>query len=245
MVNWVKDTFTHLGICFSFPLLNSFPFSILVRPWKRGYDAVAAYAIESVDMRRKYLASHRDKPVDLLQTIIDAVDPESKTRMTERQVQAECLDMLLAGSETGASTMMWTIHLLMLHPQYYRRVVDEVHIFVSIAGAHNNPAVWAHPLVYNPERFINNQEAKRNLFTFGSGVRICPGRHLAVLEMMSILANMIKDYDMAVPEDYVRRGPNVLDENGNPKLMESLQFLAAIPVNPKRDCRLIITRQTE
>ncbi|ORX71819.1 cytochrome P450 [Linderina pennispora] len=243
-----------------FPLLNTYPFSMLMRPWERGYDGVTKYAIESA--------------------FIDAEDPQSKTRMTERQVQAECLNMLLAGSEAAANTLAWTVHLLMLHPEHYRRAVGEpacsksmrlhpvsgglwprrapkegvrlqgyfvpggTEIFINVTGAHHNPGVWENPLKYDPSRFLDNEEARRNVFTFGAGVRACPGRHLAVLEMMSILANMLKDYDLAVPEDYVRRGPRVLDENGNPKLMEDVQFLVSIPVDPKRDCRLVLTKCT-
>ncbi|ORX71820.1 cytochrome P450 [Linderina pennispora] len=107
--------------------LNIFPFSTLLYPWKHGYDEVTRYTVESVNMRHEYLTTHKDKPVDILQVFVDAEDPQSKTQHDlSGKFKVESLNTLLAGSEAVATTMMWTVHLLMLHPEHYRRAVDEV-----------------------------------------------------------------------------------------------------------------------
>ncbi|ORX73031.1 cytochrome P450 [Linderina pennispora] len=116
-------------------------------------------------------------------------------------------------------------------------------IYVNLSGANLNSAVWDRPLEFDPTRFLDNEEARRNMFTFSTGVRICPGRNLAWIEMLGILANVLKDYDIAFPEDYKLRGPNVLDENGNPKVLDSRHFFVSVPQNPERDCRLVLTKR--
>ncbi|ORX66107.1 cytochrome P450 [Linderina pennispora] len=118
-------------------------------------------------------------------------------------------------------------------------------IHVNFPGVNHHADTWANPLKYDPTRLLNNDEAYRSLFTFAPGVHICPGRHLAKIEMLTILSNMLKDFDMALPEDYTHLGPNVLDANGFPKMMESAHILIPEPVNPKRDCRVILTKRSE
>ncbi|ORX70572.1 cytochrome P450 [Linderina pennispora] len=102
-------------------------------------------------------------------------------------------------------------------------------IYVNFPGVSHHASAWTDPLKYDPARFLNNDEAHRNLFTFGPGVRMCPGRHLAKIEMLTILSNMLKDFDMALPEDYTHLGPDILDAN--------VHILVTEPVDPKRDCQ--------
>ncbi|KAI8322152.1 cytochrome P450 [Martensiomyces pterosporus] len=117
-------------------------------------------------------------------------------------------------------------------------------IHVNISGANLNKNYWNDPYLFDPTRFVNNEEAKRNMLAFSAGIRICPGKHLAWIEMLTILANALKDYDFALPKGYTLCGPNVLDENGYPKLMDSLHFFVTIPKNSARDCRLVISKRT-
>ncbi|KAJ2521295.1 hypothetical protein H4217_001469 [Coemansia sp. RSA 1939] len=60
--------------------------------------------------------------------------------------------------------------------------------------------------------------------------------------MLTILANVFKDYDMRLPSDYEHLGPAVLDKNGNPKLMNARQYIVVKPADPIRDCRVVISR---
>ncbi|KAI8318170.1 cytochrome P450 [Martensiomyces pterosporus] len=112
----------------------------------------------------------------------------------------------------------------------------------NLSGCNLNKKSWHEPHCFDPTRFLNNDEAKRNVLTFGSGVRICPGRHLAWIEMMTTLANILKDYDLQLPDDYTLRGPSVLDERGYPQVMETRHSIVTGSKHPLRDCRLCISK---
>ncbi|KAJ1720335.1 hypothetical protein LPJ53_005029 [Coemansia erecta] len=114
-------------------------------------------------------------------------------------------------------------------------------IGVNIAGANHHKDTWESPREFIPERFIDNEKLKQNVLTFSSGVRICPGRNLANYEMMTILANILKDYDLENPRDALFT-PDNLDVHGNPNTMPCTQNLTIAPKYPDRDCRVIIRR---
>ncbi|KAJ2809907.1 hypothetical protein H4S07_002986 [Coemansia furcata] len=84
-------------------------------------------------------------------------------------------------------------------------------VFANLWGSHHSAEYWREPGRFDPTRFLNNKRAQHSVFTFGYGNRICMGKQLALIKMFTILANLLKDYDMSLPEDYTRRGPHVLD----------------------------------
>ncbi|KAJ2725652.1 hypothetical protein GGI07_001152 [Coemansia sp. Benny D115] len=115
-------------------------------------------------------------------------------------------------------------------------------VFTNIWGSHRSPLNWENPEKFEPMRFINNPKAKQSVFAFGYGIRLCLGKHLAMMNMLTLLANIFRDYNIDFPSDYTIRGPDVLDENGNPKLMPSLEFLTLHPKYPERDCRIVVSK---
>lgn len=116
-------------------------------------------------------------------------------------------------------------------------------IFMNIGAANRNPAVWPNPHLFDPDRFIDNDDARHSILTFSSGKRVCPGKNLAWWEMLTILANILKDYDWALPDDYKRLGPNVIDKRyGYPKQMDEKQFIIIKPADHGRDCRLMVSK---
>ena len=66
------------------------------------------------------------KDEDLLSLLLDAVDPVSGNRISDRLVMDELLFLFLAGHETTASAMIWTWYLLSRSPEVERRVHEEV-----------------------------------------------------------------------------------------------------------------------
>ncbi|KAJ2683851.1 hypothetical protein H4R19_006950, partial [Coemansia spiralis] len=111
-------------------------------------------------------------------------------------------------------------------------------VFINLAVANHHPAHWERPHEYDPMRFIRNSEARHNVLTFSHSRRMCPGRHLALWEMLTILANVLKDYDMQLPADYTHLGPHVLNQHGYPKQMDAQQYIVVKPIDAERDCRL-------
>ncbi|EFY97802.2 Cytochrome P450 CYP5081A [Metarhizium robertsii ARSEF 23] len=243
-------------------LLSLLPFSLIMRPWKTMYRELAAYSKTSAQMRKEHLANGGEPPADMLQAFIEAEDPDSKIKMTPSEIQAECIMMMLAGSETTSSAIMWTIHLLLLHPDMLKRVTEEIRsafgprhlishkdvltklpffeacvyeslrvspttagltprvshkrgivlhggyyippgteLYVNLRSVNMDDEFWHEPQRFRPDRFVNCDAAKKNLFTFSYGPRNCIGRNLAWVEMLTITANIFKDYDLALTPD--------------------------------------------
>ncbi len=69
--------------------------------------------------------SLRAHPQNLLEAMLVAAD-EPSSGITDRQVSGNVLTMLLAGEDTTANTLAWTIHLLWTNPATLARAVEEV-----------------------------------------------------------------------------------------------------------------------
>ncbi len=53
---------------------------------------------------------------DMLQLLLDATDPETGQRLSDADVTAECMQLLVAGHETSSTALAWTLDLLARHP---------------------------------------------------------------------------------------------------------------------------------
>ncbi|HEU5355932.1 MAG TPA: cytochrome P450 [Actinocrinis sp.] len=62
----------------------------------------------------------------LLSTLLSAVDEEDGSGMTDEQAHDEIMTVLLAGTETTAGTLAWTLHVLSREPDLQREVRLEV-----------------------------------------------------------------------------------------------------------------------
>ena len=114
-------------------------------------------------------------------------------------------------------------------------------VAINLHGAHVNKNIWEKPYFFDPSRFLDDEAAKRNVFAFSYGHRNCIGRNLAWVEMMVIIANLLKDYNLALPEDSVC-GPHEVDELGRPRIMPTRSTLFTTPKYPERDCRLVVSK---
>ncbi len=79
-----------------------------------------------ISKRRESGAEAEDLPPDLLQLFMAARDAETGEGMSDSQLRDEVLTMLLAGHETTANALAWTLHMLSLHPQVADRIAEEV-----------------------------------------------------------------------------------------------------------------------
>lgn len=94
-------------------------------------------------------------PGDLLSMLMRAVDEETGESMSDEQLRDEIMTIFLAGHETTANALSWTLYLLSLHPRVARAVADEL---VQVLGG-RTPTVDDLPALTLTERVV--QESLR------------------------------------------------------------------------------------
>ena len=68
----------------------------------------------------RLIRDHRERPPekpDLLSMLLQARDAETGLSLDDTQIRNETITLLLAGHETTATALAWTLHLLALHPE--------------------------------------------------------------------------------------------------------------------------------
>ncbi|APR76506.1 Cytochrome P450 family protein [Minicystis rosea] len=76
-----------------------------------------------IDDRRRTAGTGR---ADLLSRLLEAHDEDDGAKMSDRQVRDEVLTLFVAGHETTATGLAWTIYLLCKHPEVLAATVREV-----------------------------------------------------------------------------------------------------------------------
>jgi cytochrome P450 len=75
-----------------------------------------------IDERRKTKQTRND----LLALLFAAQDPETGLGMSDEQLRDEVMTLFLAGHETTANALAWTVYLLTQHPEIAKSVASEV-----------------------------------------------------------------------------------------------------------------------
>ncbi|KXN71166.1 cytochrome P450 [Conidiobolus coronatus NRRL 28638] len=63
---------------------------------------------------------------DILQSLIDAKDPETGEQLTDVQIVDECVTLLFAGMDTTANTLTWVLYEILRHPEVYALIEKEI-----------------------------------------------------------------------------------------------------------------------
>lgn len=117
---------------------------------------------------------------DLLTRLLAARDSDDGSTMSDKQVRDEILTLFVAGHETTANGLAWSLYLLAEHPQWYRKVQAEVS---ALGGAPRFDdlgrlplclAVFKEALRLYPPLYIFSREAVRE--TEVAGYRVPRGR---------------------------------------------------------------------
>ena len=78
-------------------------------------------------------------------------------------------------------------------------------LFVLVPTLHRDPAVWAQPEVFDPERWApgNRERIPAHAWKpFGTGVRACIGRPFALQESMLVLAMLLQRFELTARAGY-------------------------------------------
>jgi cytochrome P450 len=86
---------------------------------RRALDRV----VNDVIAERRRTGEQKD---DLLSMLMSARDPETGEAMSDAQLRDEVMTVFLAGHETTANTLSWTLYFLSLHPDAARKMLSEV-----------------------------------------------------------------------------------------------------------------------
>jgi cytochrome P450 len=230
-------------------------------PWFRvsgrssHYQRIRAAADQ---IARDYIRARSRSPGnggDILEMLLTTPYDESGEPLSDEQILIECMQFLVAGSETSPIALSWTLYLLARHPRFVREIRDEVEsVFGSgpatlaslqrlrltrrvvdeamrlyspfwmidrvaveedeiegihiprgvmvlpyIWGMHRDPRLWPDPEVFDPSRFEDEAVRSRHPSAhspFGGGPRKCIGSNMAILQMLLVLAELIRRYDV-------------------------------------------------
>jgi cytochrome P450 len=173
----------------------------------------------------------------ILDLLLQAEDTDGAP-LSDQQIQAHLMSVLLAGHETTASQLAWAFQLLAHNSEVQERLVAEldgatelrgylratvsevlrhrpVFLFtiprvvvapVRIGGwtyepptqllgcvylMHHDPELYPEPLRFQPERFLHCPPRAEIWRPWGGGRKRCPGSHLAVLEIETVIKSTL------------------------------------------------------
>lgn len=104
---------------------------LATKPWGRvlPWAPIVRAAQETDRLVRELIAARRREGTqgrtDILSMLLEARD-EHGVPMTDDQLRDEMLTLLVAGHETTATTLAWTLHHLLQHPDWLARIRAEV-----------------------------------------------------------------------------------------------------------------------
>jgi len=108
-------------------ILSFFPLPLWM-PTARNREYVEAVRVldevvfKVIDARRK----GRSEGADLLAMLMEARDEETGATMTDRQLRDEVMTLFLAGHETTANALAWTVWLVAQHPEVETKLRSEL-----------------------------------------------------------------------------------------------------------------------
>ncbi|MET9466446.1 cytochrome P450 [Streptomyces sp. NPDC006544] len=104
-------------------------------PYNRRFDAAAARLREIIDQvivrYRAEAGNAGGDRHDLLSLLLSSVDAETGATMGPEQVRDEVIAIMLAGTETSATTLSWIFHEIGRHPEVEKRLHAEVDAVVG------------------------------------------------------------------------------------------------------------------
>ncbi|CAG8761980.1 8714_t:CDS:2, partial [Cetraspora pellucida] len=168
---------------------------------------------------------------------IKTVGGETFEPMTDQDIRSNLVDAFIAGTDSlkyceaiikEANRMIPVVNFVT------RYMTEECEVagykwaagttfHINITGVHGHREVWPNPEVFDPGRFYDvdqdneTLENKYSLIIFGGGPRICPGRKLAMNELLLSMVTIYRYYNVELvnmdePLKIVTAGANNVQE---------------------------------
>ncbi len=94
---------------------------------KRTIDRIVALLIDA----RKFLGAADSGPSDLLSVLLDARDPATGEPLSAEELRAQVMTMVMAGHETTAKALTWSLYLMTQHSGVAAEVRNEIDTVVG------------------------------------------------------------------------------------------------------------------
>jgi len=120
----IEDANRRLLSVVPLPVSVPLPRNLRTRRLIERLDGLMSKMIE--ERRNQKENDPKDKGIDLLSLLIAATDDQTNERMTDRQLRDEAMTIFVAGHETTANALAWTLILLAQHPEVQTRAREEV-----------------------------------------------------------------------------------------------------------------------
>ncbi len=179
-------------------------------PWRRFVRVRAAVDQVILETIRKRRADPgvADRS-DLLSMLILA-SHEDGSKLDDRELRDQLVTILLAGHETTATSLAWTLDLLLHHLAVMNRLQGELEsggeenleavikeslrlrpvipeVGAGIFLTHPRADLYPEPREFRPERFLGTATDIYSWLPFGGGTRRCLGAAFAMMEMRVVL----------------------------------------------------------
>jgi cytochrome P450 len=238
------------------------------RKLDRALAAIATHVDRLIANARRRLQDEPDgAPRNVLESLLMAAAKEGAA-FDDAVVRANVMTLLLAGEDTTAHTLAWTMYYLCTRPEWQDRLREQVRgvlgeaplpqtleqvraldllesaanealrlrpiapllfiepiedvlldgvalpagtpMFFVLRPAMLDERNFGEPHDYRPDRWapghaLGNHEP-RTFMQFGSGPRVCPGRHLAAVEIRMVLAMLVQQFrlELVVPPESIQ-----------------------------------------
>ncbi|KAI0219358.1 hypothetical protein L0F63_000674 [Massospora cicadina] len=131
VVQWLKEAQVYGILMYQFPAIK------LVGGLfgKHSYNGLIDFCQDLIDERRRGAPKK-----DILQAFLDARDEEGKP-ICDEDIGAEMVTQVIAGTDTTANTLTWTLKLLLDHPDEMKKVVEELDLAFPDPNTINADAV--------------------------------------------------------------------------------------------------------
>lgn len=93
-----------------------------IRKFKQSLNRLDQIIYSLIEERR----GEQENKNDILTTLINAQDEESGSRLTDYEVRDEAMTLFIAGQETTANALVWTIYLLCTNPEIKTKLQEEL-----------------------------------------------------------------------------------------------------------------------